>query len=236
MPSIDRPVQAGARGRGRPPAECAPNPEQLTRIALSAFAARGYEGASLRTIAARAGVDPALLSRRYGSKMGLWKATVDHLGERMNAFQQTVTELQPGPSGIPAAERLRRAVRAFVRFNCEVPELGRFFTDEIGHPGERRSYLMERIWHPHAAFLRTLLGEARRNARAPAQAVDPDMLLLVLTGMVSMPLMMRSVAEEECRIASDTLPERLARTLESLLLPDEPIPRDPAAPDGETAL
>lgn len=223
MPSIDRPVQVGARGRGRPPADCAPDPEQLTRIALSAFAARGYEGTSLRTIAARAGVDPALLSRRYGSKMGLWKATVDRLAERMAAFQRRVSALHAARPEIPPSERLRRTVRAFVTFNSEVPELGRFFTDEIEQPGERRRYLIERIWRPHAAVLGTLAGDACRNANTPTQNDDHAMLVLVLTGMVSMPLMMRSLAEEGAdegkEIAPEAMPERLARALERLLLP-----------------
>jgi AcrR family transcriptional regulator len=46
--------------------------------ALEAFAERGFEGASIREIAAASGVSHGLLNVRFGSKMGLWIAAVDH--------------------------------------------------------------------------------------------------------------------------------------------------------------
>lgn len=232
MPSIAEPEQISARGRGRPTADSAPDPDHPTRIALSAFAARGYEGASLRAIAARARVDPALLSRRYGSKLGLWKATVDELAERMEELRRSITATGSGSAcnRESAPDRLRRALRLFVSFHCEVPELGRFFTDEIGRPGERRRYLVERIWRPHAALLRHLLHAARTQTGNPGHqpdgavlsGQDADFAVLLLTGMVSMPLMMRSIAERECAIPAEDLPERLARAMEMLLLPPPP--------------
>ena len=41
------------------------------------FADRGFEGASVRAIAAQAGVDPALVIRHFGSKEALFLRTVD---------------------------------------------------------------------------------------------------------------------------------------------------------------
>ncbi|GAA3666365.1 TetR family transcriptional regulator [Nocardioides ginsengisoli] len=65
-----------------------PAPDQLrpagraTRAAIEAaarvlFADRGFEGASVRAIAAEAGVDPALVIRHFGSKEALFLRTVD---------------------------------------------------------------------------------------------------------------------------------------------------------------
>ena len=53
-----------------------------TRSAIEAaarelFAERGYDGASVRAIAAEAGVDPALVIRHFGSKEALFLRTID---------------------------------------------------------------------------------------------------------------------------------------------------------------
>lgn len=45
--------------------------------ARSLFAERGFDGASVRAIAAEAGVDPALVIRHFGSKEALFLRTVD---------------------------------------------------------------------------------------------------------------------------------------------------------------
>ncbi|WP_272902676.1 TetR family transcriptional regulator [Nocardioides sp. WS12] len=55
---------------------------RATRAAIEAagkklFAERGFEGASVRGIAAEAGVDPALVIRHFGSKEALFLRTMD---------------------------------------------------------------------------------------------------------------------------------------------------------------
>lgn len=55
---------------------------RATRAAIEAaaktlFAERGFEGASVRGIAAEAGVDPALVIRHFGSKEALFLRTID---------------------------------------------------------------------------------------------------------------------------------------------------------------
>lgn len=50
--------------------------DAILRAAERCFAAHGYEGASLRSIASEAGVDPALIAHFFGSKAGLFLAVV----------------------------------------------------------------------------------------------------------------------------------------------------------------
>ena len=50
--------------------------EAILDAARLLFADRGYEGASLRAIAATAGVDPALIRHFFGDKQSLFAATV----------------------------------------------------------------------------------------------------------------------------------------------------------------
>ncbi|HKE64754.1 MAG TPA: TetR family transcriptional regulator [Micromonosporaceae bacterium] len=50
--------------------------EAILDAAREAFAARGFDGASIRTIATGAGVDPALVHHYFGTKEQLFLATV----------------------------------------------------------------------------------------------------------------------------------------------------------------
>jgi AcrR family transcriptional regulator len=69
------------RNRGRPKKGDEHDTESLLEAALASFAEYGFDKTPLRLIAARAGVDVALISYRYGSKFGLWKAVVTSVAE-----------------------------------------------------------------------------------------------------------------------------------------------------------
>jgi len=50
---------------------------EILRAARSRFAADGYQRATIRAIAADAGIDPSMVMRYYGSKDGLFSAAAD---------------------------------------------------------------------------------------------------------------------------------------------------------------
>jgi AcrR family transcriptional regulator len=84
---------APARLRGRRPGGEVSGREALLRAALSDFSRYGFEGTSLRSLAASAGVDMALVARLFGSKADLWIAVVDHLAERQAADRAKLAAL-----------------------------------------------------------------------------------------------------------------------------------------------
>ncbi|MEV6877714.1 TetR family transcriptional regulator [Amycolatopsis sp. NPDC051128] len=95
-----------ARRRGRRPAG------QDTRTALveaarAVFAENGYDGATVRAIAGRAGVDAAMVNHWFGSKEGLFARAVLELPFDPLELQ---AELRDGP----ADELGERIVRAFL--------------------------------------------------------------------------------------------------------------------------
>ena len=61
---------------GRPAGD-GTNRERVRTAAREEFAAAGFRGATMRSIAARAGVDIALLSHYFGNKDGLFTATLE---------------------------------------------------------------------------------------------------------------------------------------------------------------
>jgi AcrR family transcriptional regulator len=77
--SADKTSEAGVEA----PAGRRRNDAQASRRALldaagSLFDERGYQGATLRDIGERAGVDPALIARYFGGKEGLYLAALEH--------------------------------------------------------------------------------------------------------------------------------------------------------------
>src|SRR3982074_198795 len=105
---------------GRPKTQDAPvKLEQILDAAFRAFATYGYDGVAVRTLNRELGVSHNLIHQRFGSKQGLWYAAVDR------AVGQQVTELAPAfapPIPDPLAQ-LNPAIRRFVRYNAERPEL-----------------------------------------------------------------------------------------------------------------
>ena len=70
-------VDGGRRDRrGRPPG-AGNTRDAVLDAARRAFAARGYNAASLRAIAADAGVDPGMVRHFFGNKAGLFQATIE---------------------------------------------------------------------------------------------------------------------------------------------------------------
>jgi AcrR family transcriptional regulator len=65
-----------ARRSGRRPGNSGTR-EAILRAARAQFAQRGYEGATFRSIARDAGVDPALIAHFFGSKQELFVAAVE---------------------------------------------------------------------------------------------------------------------------------------------------------------
>ena len=77
MPGSTRPD-----GATRADSPAAPRRSDATRAAILAaarehFAAGGYQAATIRAIAAAAGIDPALVMRYYGNKEGLFAAAAE---------------------------------------------------------------------------------------------------------------------------------------------------------------
>jgi AcrR family transcriptional regulator len=64
-----------SRGRGRPPGRTETRADILA-VARRRFLADGYDGVTMRAIAEEAGVDAALISYHFGSKRGLFGASL----------------------------------------------------------------------------------------------------------------------------------------------------------------
>lgn len=110
----------------------------LLDAAVHEFAAHGFEGASTRAIARRAGVHQPQINYHFSSKLDLWRATVDHL------FAELADEVRSATDpGVDDLDRLVRTIGAVVRHAARRPELNRIMVKESSVVDDRLVWLVD---------------------------------------------------------------------------------------------
>jgi TetR/AcrR family transcriptional regulator len=106
--------------------------EALLAAGTEAFATHGFEGARVDRIAARAGVNKAMISYHFRGKAGLYAAILD------GAFESLSRGLASPPSGATSpAQRLRRFIESFAEEAGRRPFLATMVLREV-ISGERQ--------------------------------------------------------------------------------------------------
>src|SRR5882672_2607974 len=156
-------AQTGAGKRtGRPKTQDAPATiEQILDAAFRAFATYGYDGVAVRTLNRELGVSHNLIHQRFGSKEGLWYAAVDR------AFSQQITQLATAfdPTLGDPLDQLNHAIRRFVAYNAEHPELLGLMNIEARVDSERLDYIYDNYVAPALAPLGLLLDHLKNEGR-----------------------------------------------------------------------
>jgi TetR/AcrR family transcriptional regulator len=150
------------RRTGRPKAKDAPvTLEQILDAAFRAFATYGYDGVAVRTLNRELGVSHNLIHQRFGSKQGLWYAAVDR------GFSQLATQLATAfdPTLADPLAQLNHAIRRFVRYSAERPELLGLMNIEGRVEGERLDYIYDSYLAPALAPLGRLLEHLQKEGR-----------------------------------------------------------------------
>ena len=150
------------RPKGRPRTEDAPaSLDDILGAALKAFATHGYEGVSLRMLNRELGVSHNLLNGRFGSKEGLWYATVDW------AFQPMVHRLATAfdPTLTDPLEQLRITIRTFLLHSAEHPELVGLMNIEGRQDTERLAYIYNSYIEPALEPIGRLLDHLAADGR-----------------------------------------------------------------------
>jgi AcrR family transcriptional regulator len=148
------PTNAAPRRAGRPRLDEAPATlEQILDAAFRAFATHGFDGVSVRTLNRELGVSHNLIHQRFGSKLGLWRAAVDH------AFGTQVAELAAAvdPTIPDPLDQLGHILRRFLVYSAERPELLGMMNIEGRVAGERLDYIFDSYVEPALAPLGRLL-------------------------------------------------------------------------------
>ncbi len=154
-----------------------------TRIlasALEVFSTSGFEGASLRQIADRAGVMHQLVVYHFKTKEALWRAVITSmLGDNTKLLALWRARL----ADVGPAQALRTMVREFVHFTARRPEFHRIATFEGRADNDRIRWLLETYVRPYFEFSTSLIRDAQ--AVGAARPGDPGQLHYALIGLVT---------------------------------------------------
>jgi AcrR family transcriptional regulator len=154
--------------------------ERILRAALDAFSENGFDGATTRDIASRAGVNLGLIKYYFDGKLKLWQAAVDRaFADLREALGDDATK----DARLASDAHTRSMVRRYVHFVAQRPELVRLMHDEGKRRGPRMRWLVDRHTRPLYEGVRGLLANAQKRGLLPAH-IDPLHFHYVLVGAV----------------------------------------------------
>jgi TetR/AcrR family transcriptional regulator len=116
-----------ARGPGRPAgSQAGEGREALLRAARELLAERGMPRVTLRAVAARAGVQPALIHYYFGGKRDLFETAVAEVVARLRACVREAVAREGSPE-----DRIRGLIGAVVRALAEEPYAPRLLVEQM---------------------------------------------------------------------------------------------------------
>jgi TetR/AcrR family transcriptional regulator len=151
--------------------------------AIAEFAERGFEGASIRAIADRLGLQHPLITYHYRSKDILWRAAAEHAFSQIRAGWDT---LAPENSDLPPLARLREEYATLFRYTVAFPEFHRFMRQEAFAKSPRLKWVAESVVTPLLGRLIPQIIAAQKQGLL--SAVDPILyhyMMVSLTATLS---------------------------------------------------
>jgi TetR/AcrR family transcriptional regulator len=159
--------------------------QRLLVSALVEFGAKGFDGASTRSIAQRVDAHQPQINYHFDSKEALWAAAVDHLFGQLGG--QLADLPLPGETDDPVqlASAFAEAVRRFVRFAAAHPELNQIIVHEATEDSDRLRWMVEN--HVRPLYDAVQVVWQRLRDAGIAAPVDPAMVHYVIVGAASLP-------------------------------------------------
>ena len=171
------------RGRPRKRAEQQRSLETRGAIldaAIAEFAERGFDGASIRSIAERLGLQHPLITYHFRSKDILWRAAAEH------AFTQIREEwdtLAPESAGLSPLARLREEYATLFRYTVAFPEFHRFMRQEAFTNSPRLKWVAETVLAPLLGRLIPQIVAAQKQGLLPE--VDPILFHYMMVSLTA---------------------------------------------------
>ncbi|MBI4518216.1 MAG: TetR/AcrR family transcriptional regulator [Deltaproteobacteria bacterium] len=156
----------------------------ILEAAEEVFAARGFQGASIEEIAARAEVAIATLYNMFGSKEAIFAALVEY--RQNECFEQVRTFARTGSTPRAQVERLVEAI--FRYFDAHQAAFRIYVGATHGFPWHIRSSLGERSFAKYQELLEllaSLVGVAVRQGAYAAADDDPTRLAAAAMGVLN---------------------------------------------------
>ena len=147
--------------------------------AAKEFALHGYDGASTRAIAERAGVFQAQLGYHVGDKDALWKMTIDRLFGRLRSHLETGISLSPDEAPADPVALFSGIIRRHVEYTARHPELHRIMLIEAAQSTKRTKYLLNEHVRPIIAVLQLLWADVLATGRGGNRTAEDVFMLMI---------------------------------------------------------
>jgi TetR/AcrR family transcriptional regulator len=160
--------------------------------ALTEFAQRGFDAASIRRIAERTRLQHPLVTYHFKSKLILWRAVAEHaFAEIKEAWDRQ----SPPNLDLPPIQRVRDEYRTFLRFTLLYPDFHHFMLRENHPHNPRLAWLAKNILSP---ILNERLLPQIRSAQDAGELPEGNPILIhyLLIGMTSVLCSLRDEIEE----------------------------------------
>ena len=155
----------------------------ILKAALAEFAERGFEAASIRSIAERTGIQHPLITHHYPSKDLLWQAVAEDTFERIRLeWDEHASE----ECGLSAFELLRTEYRALFRHTAKFPEFHRFMRQEAALDNPRLRWVAVNVLKPLINRLLPQIEAAQAEGQlAPVEPILFHYMMVSLTAALS---------------------------------------------------
>lgn len=152
----------------------------ILNAAIAEFAERGFEGASIRRIAERIGLQHPLITYHYRSKDILWRAAAEHaftrIREEWDDRAQELATMSP-------LERLRQEYRAVFKYTAAFPEFHRFMRQECLSHNPRLRWVAKTVLRPLIQRLLPQISAAQDEGLLPK--VEPILFHYMMVSLTA---------------------------------------------------
>ncbi len=149
--------------------------------ALEHFARDGFEGASVRKIAAQAGVNHGMIRHIYGTKEELWRRAITFLFERLDSTVNVDAEIA---SGMDDRALLEIYIRRYVHYCAAHPEHARIMIQQSALAGPQLEWAAKRFIRARHQVMYAPIKRLRERGMLPD--LDPFSLTFCLAGSCQM--------------------------------------------------
>ena len=185
---MNQATQNPDRPRGRPVDIGQQNLKmQILDSAEELFSNHGYSATSIRRIADKANVNPALVHYYFGNKKTLLQMVMERALEPIG---DAIAVLKNGSEATPDA-----IARLLLAMAAEHPNIPRLLVREVLLPGgEMRQHFIDNMAPQLGGALPALLGREKAEGRM-RQDTDPAISALLILGVSVFPFIARTLAE-----------------------------------------
>jgi len=158
----------------------ADDPEARAKIATAAeelFAERGFDGAAIRDIAKKAGVNGAMIHYYFGNKEGLYRAMLEGAASTVRALLIETIDRSGSTN-----DRLASFVDAYAAYMLSQPNLARVLYREMLTGAKHIKQIAQKYAATNYTMLRTMISDGVK--RGELRPLDADLAPISLMGMV----------------------------------------------------